>query len=188
MRFLSDSKIKYKDLPNGRCEKALALQRSEAMYCYITKPLIDGLAKLFAGKNVLEIYAGRGHMSALLHEQGVSIKSTSLVQGHDASRDLGHVFDVEEMDAVSAVEKYRDWIDYVLVCWPTTDYGMVNMLKNLPKDAPIVFIGEVTDYTVSPPFLGSCATDEFFDAVKEKEGLDIQYETFGHSKLKLFTT
>lgn len=180
--------IKYADLPDGLCEEARNHQARERIFTYINKQLIDGLVGMFEGKNVLEAYAGRGHVSALLSERGVNVKSTSLRQGHDASESLGHVFDVEDMDVVSAVETYKDWMDFLLVCWPTTDVGLYRALKILPKDVPIVFVGEVTDYSISPPFLGGCSTDEFFQNVHQNDDLNgrVAYESFGCAKLRVF--
>lgn len=184
----SPTPLLYQDLPNGLCDKAYSEQRREGIFTYISKPLIDGLCSILNGQNVLEVYAGRGHVSALLHERGINIKSTSLRQGHDGSSSLGHVFDVEDIDAVSAVEAYKDWMGALLVCWPTTDNGMFNVLKQLPKDIPIVFIGEVTDYTINPPFLGGCASDDFFHNVRENKELTqaINYQTYGASQFKVF--
>lgn len=99
---------------------------------------------------MLEVYSGRGHLAALLAEQGVEIKATSLLHGHDASEDLGHVFLVEDIDVVSAIRKYGDWAKVILVCWPTTDSELFRSLSFLSNDIPIVFIGEITDYQRKP--------------------------------------
>lgn len=165
------------------------MQVSQRLYGYLSKTLIDDLSGFLSNKRVLEVYAGRGHLSSLLAERGVEIKSTSLRQGHDFSADLGHVFNVEDLDVISAVVKYHDWLDVLLVCWPTTDLGLFKSLKWLTKDTPIVFIGEVTDYSRKPfPFLGGCATDEFFDAVVEmKEATRlIRYPTHRCDQLKIY--
>jgi len=180
--------IKYAELPTEFSYEALEKQRRERIFTFLSKGLIDEFTRLFKGKNVLEAYAGRGHVSALLHEQGINVKSTSLRQGHDGSSALGHVFDVEDMDVVTAVHTYRDWMDCLLVCWPTTDPGLYKALNLLPLDVPIVFVGEVTDYSVSPPFLGGCATDEFFDNVHSNEEMtkELKYQPVGHQQLKVF--
>ncbi|WOF81929.1 hypothetical protein P5704_024340 (plasmid) [Pseudomonas sp. FeN3W] len=181
--------MKYEELPEGICSKSIDLQVSQRLYGYLSKTLIDDLSGFLSNKRVLEVYAGRGHLSSLLAERGVEIKSTSLRQGHDFSADLGHVFNVEDLDVISAVVKYHDWLDVLLVCWPTTDLGLFKSLKWLTKDTPIVFIGEVTDYSRKPfPFLGGCATDEFFDAVVEmKEATRlIRYPTHRCDQLKIY--
>jgi hypothetical protein len=175
-------------LPDGTCEKAVALQARQCLYGYLSRPLIDDLVAFCAGHRVLECYAGRGQLSALLAEQGVEVKATSLRQGHDASHSLGHVGDVEELSVTEAVAKYRDWLDILLVCWPTTDGGLERTVELLGEGARIVFIGEVTDYGRSPPFLGGCATDGFFEAVEEVPGTRglIRYPTFRQDVIRVY--
>lgn len=180
--------IKYAELPIKYDAAAFEHQRKERIFTYINKPLIDDFVRLFQGKNVLEAYAGRGHISALLQERGINVKSTSLRQGHDASYELGHVFDVENIDVVTAIHTYKDWMDYLLVCWPTTDQGLFKALNLLPLDVPIVFVGEVTNYEISPPFLGGCSTDEFFSNVHVNQELSecTAYTSIGHQQLKIY--
>lgn len=181
--------LKYADLPRVFNQEAFEQQRRERIYTSIDQSMIDEFVRLFKGKNVLEAYAGRGHISALLNEQGITVKSTSLRQGHDASYELGHVFEVEDMDVVTAVHTYREWMDFLLVCWPTTDQGLYKALNILPLDVPIVFVGEVTDYTISPPFLGGCSCDEFFDNVHHNIELSegIKYKPSGNQQLKILS-
>ncbi len=185
---MSPAPIRYKDLPDGLCPHARQLQNNERIFGYLSKPLIDDLVAFIDCQNVLEVYAGRGHLAALLAERGVSIKSTSLRQGHDGSYDLGHVCEVIEMDAVSAVVAHRNWADILLVSWPTTDMGLTEAIKYLPTDVFIIFIGEVTDYNQKPPFLGGCATDKFFENVQEIKELSelIRYPTYGCDKIKVY--
>lgn len=157
----------YDDLPDGTCVRAAHYQGREALYGYLSKQLIDSLAGFFAGRRVLEVYAGRGHLSALLQARGVESKATSLRSSHDGSEMLGHVIEVEDLSVGDAVLRYRDWFDVLLVCWPTTSEALYRVLSLLPAGALIVFIGEVTDYSRQPAFLGGCASDAFFDAVEE---------------------
>lgn len=178
--------IKYKSLTRGASHQSAHVQGNQRIFGSLSKDLIDDLVEFCSGKNVLEAYAGRGHLSALLAEQGVAIKSTSLRQGHDGSEFLGHVFDVEELSVTEAVMKYGDWMDILIVCWPTTDTGMERVLPLLPKGVQIIFIGEITDYTCKPPFLGGCATDAFFEGVEEVEGFSLRYPTIRMDKLKVF--
>lgn len=180
--------ITFKSLPVETDYSISTRNRMDGIYVSLSQTLIHGLVGLFQGKNVLECYAGRGHMSALLNEQGVSIQSTSLRMGHDQSGILGHVYPVEDISVEDAVAKYADWMDYLLVCWPTTDSGLEKALEHLPTDVPIVFIGEVTDYTISPPFYGGCATDRFFEMVEpipELEG-KVSYYSFSQDKIMFY--
>lgn len=176
-------------LPDGVSDEGIALHRREALYGYLSKPLIKDLSSYLDGKKVLEVYAGRGHLAALLSEQGIDVKATSLRQGHDASYELGHVYCVEDMDSVTAVKTYGGWADVILTCWPTTDPGLLRSLPFILDTQTIVFIGEVTDYFAKPfPLLGGCATDEFFESVVEIADSDgiIRYPTPRIDKIKIY--
>ncbi len=181
--------LAYADLPDGLCEKAAEYQSRAALYTYLSKPLIDSLTAFLAGRNVVEAYAGRGHLSALLREKGIAIRPTSLRSGHDASGTLGHVIVVEDLSVAEAVTRYRDWMDVLLVCWPVADDSLRRALAYLPEGCLIVFIGEVTDYTRKPfAFLGGCANDGFFEAVEERRDLTAQlrYPTFRQDQIKVY--
>lgn len=180
--------MKYEDLPGGACSNAGCEQRYEALYGYMSKPLIDSMANLFQGKRVVEAYAGRGLLSSLLIEKGVSVHATSLRMGHDGSESLGHFIEVEDCSVIQAVTKYADEMDYLLVCWPISDDTLWRALAYLPEHVRIVFIGEVTDYTCTPSFLGGCASDRFFESVVECEELTAQlcYPTPRQDKIKVY--
>ncbi|AYG47718.1 hypothetical protein DV532_25850 (plasmid) [Pseudomonas sp. Leaf58] len=182
--------LTYDQLPvNALDTTAVDAQRSEALFITLSKTLIDSLARFFEGKRVLECYAGRGHLSALLQQQGINIKPTSLQMGHDQTAELGYVTEVEILSVLEAVNKYRDWMDVLLVAWPISDESLYRVLPELPAGCPIVFIGEVTDYTLQPfPFLGGCASDRFFDAVQEQPELTAQlkYPTRRQDTIKVF--
>jgi hypothetical protein len=181
--------LAYEDLPTSACPEVADRQRDEALYVTLSKPLVDSLVKFLEGKKVLECYAGRGHLSALLQSKGIDIKPTSLQMGHDYSAEKGHVTEVELCSVMQAVQRYRDWMQVLLVTWPTTDDSMFRVLPHLPRGCPIIFIGEVTDYARKPfPFLGGCATDEFFAAVRELPELtqQLEYPTCRQDTLKVF--
>jgi hypothetical protein len=178
--------LSYKDLPDTPTESAVNLQRNEGLFGFMSKPLIDDLESYLHGKNALEVFSGRGFLSALLAERGVSIKATSLQQGHDQTYELGFACSVEALDVTSAILKYRDWMDVLIVCWPTAVPALYHSLDVLPDDVPIVFIGEVTDYSKPFHFLGGCATDEFFESVCEVQGVNIRYPTYRQDKVKVY--
>lgn len=180
--------MKYEDLPDGASFDVGHDQRCQALYGYMSKPLIDSLAKLFEGKRVVEAYAGRGVLSSLLTEKGVNIRATSLRMGHDGSESLGHLMEVEDCSVIQAVSKYAVEMDYLLVCWPISDETLWRALAYLPEHVRIVFIGEVTDYNSTPRFLGGCASDQFFDSVVECEDLTAQlcYPTPRQDKIKVY--
>lgn len=180
------SPLRYADLPNGLCRQAQLSQATQGLYGYLSRPLIDSLARFCDGKNVIEAYAGRGHLSSLLKEQGIAVKATSLQSSHDGSADLGYVHPVEQISVHDAAVKYADWMDVLLVCWPTSDSRLFWTLPWLPPATKIIFIGEITDYTRNPAFLGGCASDAFFDAVQSVPH-DLSYPTFRQDQIAVFT-
>lgn len=179
---------RFLELPDDVCYATAAKQKAECLYTYLSKPLISSLAKFLQDKNVLEVFAGRGHLSALLRDQGISVHATSLRSSHDGSNNLGHVIEVEDLGVIEAVSKYSDWMDVLLVAWPTTTGDLHRALASLPNHALIAFLGEVTDYGSTPPFLGGCATDAFFEAVEELPDLTerLRYPTPRLDKLKVY--
>ena len=180
--------MKYEDLPEVACFDVAREQRLQGHYGYMSKPLIDTLSNLFKGKRVVEAYAGRGLLSSLLKSKGVDIRATSLRMGHDGSDDFGHLCDVEDCSVSQAVVRYASEMDYLLVCWPLANETLWRSLAYLPEQVRIVFIGEITDYTSTPIFLGGCATDQFFESVVECEDLTAQlsYPTPRHDAIKVY--
>lgn len=131
----------------------------------VNQEFIDELSAKLRGKRVLEVFAGNGLMAALLHARGVDIVATSILSSMDA-HERGLYHPIQEMDAVEAVLTLHQDCDVLLMCWPTVTQKAVRaaMHWSAIKDAPIVFIGEYTDY--SKNHLGGCATDEFFEMFK----------------------
>jgi hypothetical protein len=127
----------------------------------------DELKTWIDGRRVLETFAGNGFLAAALAIRGVDIVSTSLFSGHDCHH-LGMHHDVVELDAAAAAERYGDERDILLMCWPTTVEATTLAALNWGRK-PIVFIGEVTDYSLGMGGLGGCATDLFFDVTEETE-------------------
>jgi hypothetical protein len=125
---------------------------------------IHELALHLQGQRVLEIFAGNGCLAAWLTSCGVHVTPTSLFTGHD-SHELGLYSPVEELDATRAVLKHGRSHDVLLICWPTVTRDVLAAALLWGEDKDIVFLGEMTDY--SKNFLGGCATDEFFEAVRE---------------------
>lgn len=182
------SRLFFDDLPLTSSVSANASQRASGNFAFLSRPLLEDLAAFLGGKRVLEVFAGRGQLSALLDELGVEVIPTSLRQSHDMSEVLGHVIEVEDLDCVSAVLKYADTFDVLLVSWPTTSSALFKSVAHLAPHTLILFLGEVTDRSCVPPFLSGCATDEFFDAVVEVPELTakIRYPTPARDVVKVY--
>jgi hypothetical protein len=128
----------------------------------------DELKTWIDGRRVLETFAGNGLLADRLARRGVDIVSTTLFSSHDCHHLGIHYKDVIEMDAVSAVERYGEECDILLMCWPTTVEATTIAAFGW-GEKPIVFVGEVTDHRLGIAGLGGCATDLFFDITEEIE-------------------
>lgn len=180
------STLTYADLPAGLDLDLRDLQRAAGNFTFYSRELIDSLVEHLTGKRVLEVFAGRGQMTALLRDQGIEVVATSIQNCHDRSEDLGYCVEVEQLGVGEAVQAYADWLDVILVGWPTTCPSLARAVRHIPARAEVVFIGEVTDWNCNPPFLGGCATDEFFAAVEEVPGHQLRYPTYGCDTIKVY--
>lgn len=122
------------------------------------------LARITNGKNVLEIFSGNGLLAKKLADLGCHITSTSILSGMDA-HDINLFFDVENIDCITAVEKYKDSHDYLLVSWPTVTRAAVDALDLWGEEKPIIYIGE--SHMTDPDMRGcvGCATDDFHESL-----------------------
>ena len=85
--------------------------------------------------------------------------ATSILSSMDAHQ-MGLYYPVENIEAQEAVAKYGQDCDVLLMCWPTVTNAALFCAQDW-GNKPIVFIGEVTDYSLN--HLGGCATDEFHE-------------------------
>lgn len=181
-------RLTYDDLPQGLSRRSQNVQGRHLQFGYLSRTLIDDLVAFLDGRNVLEIFAGRGQLSALLQEQGVSVVPTSLRMAYDGSEKLGHVIDVDDLEASKAILQYRDWMDVLLVCWPEANEALCRAVRHLPPHALIVYLGEISSHATIPPFLGGCASDAFFESVEEVPELTakLRYPTFRQDQIKVY--
>lgn len=152
-RRLSDSQANRLPLP-AHCE------RFTGVFWKPSSKFIDELATYLKGRKVLELFAGNGYLAGLLAAEGVEVLSTTIFSGHD-THEYGLYHDVEELSAVDAVLAYGDSRDILLVSWPTVTNAVLQAALLWGPGRPIVFIGEMTDY--SKGHYGGCATDDFFE-------------------------
>jgi hypothetical protein len=87
--------------------------------------------------------------------------STTIFSGHD-THERGLYHPVVGCSAVEAVLDYGDSSEVLLVCWPTVTKAVLQAALLWGSGRPIVYIGEMTDYTKFGTG-GGCATDEFFE-------------------------
>jgi len=124
----------------------------------INKESLDIISNL--SNRILEIGAGSGWLSFLL-SKNIDIIATdikSVWKNSETNLPINY-FAIEEMDAVSAVEKYPD--RDILTCWPTYEkpwaFESVNKIRS---DQILFYIGEG---------YGGCTADDSFHDLLDRE-------------------
>lgn len=125
------------------------IYRENFGWSIIDEHSLERIKNHIIGKKTLEINCGIGAWTFCLRSFGCKIIATDLYK-HDSSWIV-----VEQLDAVSAVEKYNDKCSALFCCWP--DYN-----KDYAYEALIRFTGDTVIY-IGEGKTGSCATDSFFD-------------------------
>ena len=118
-------------------------------YSIVDKHSLELIKNHIIGKKTLEINCGKGFWTCCLRLLGCDVVATDLI-----TQDSFWI-PVEQLDAVSAVEKYNDKCSVLLCSWP--DYNMdyaYEAIRRFTGDT-IIYIGEDK--------CGCCATDSFFD-------------------------
>lgn len=140
---------------------------------------LDVLVAKLKGVRVLEIFAGTGNLGQALSSRGVDVISTGL-WSDSYHHGQGKLDCVEELDALSAVLKYRENVDVLLASWPIADDIMLACAASFPGD--IFLVGEL--YHKYPGAMGysGVASDNYFDCVKLLEP-PVEMEGVGRSML-----
>jgi hypothetical protein len=109
-------------------------------WCLPTVEWLNSMERLLAGKRVLEVCAGNGHIARLMRARGIDWTATDIEPGHP---------NVEKMNALEAVEQYKP--DVIFVSW--IPYGSDLDVRLASLGIPMVIVGE----------LGGCTgTDAFY--------------------------
>lgn len=129
----------------------------------ITKKLCRALAEFIGDRKVLEVMSGLGCLAKGLRDEGVEIKATdNFTYDRYSNRDQrsdAFIDDIENIDAVEAVNKYGKGYDLLLISWAPygnpIDYKVLTTMRSVNKDMEIIWLGESVG--------GCCGSDEFFN-------------------------
>jgi hypothetical protein len=132
-------------------------------FTLISNDWIIPLSKWIGDKRCIEVMAGCGSLTYALKQQGVNIFATDDFSwksgGDDGWNDTKNYWtDIENIDAIDAIQKYGNNIDIVFMSWPYMDdtaYRVLLELRKVYKDAIIIYIGEGE--------CGCTADDDFFN-------------------------
>lgn len=133
------------------------LENQYGMWAYISAPFTNEIANFLNGKKALEVMAGNGYISKGLRENGANVICTDNLAWKKENETGKHlVTDVESLDAIDAFKKYKDEIDYIIMCWSPDgidiDWRLLSAIREYGKDIPLITIGEKYGATDSQQF------------------------------------
>ncbi len=135
------------------------LEDTYGMWSYVNAPFAKALADYINGAPVLEIMAGNGYISKGLrnnnaNQQIYTTDSQAWVKENETGKHP--VTKIEKLDAISAIKKYGDQVDYVIMSWAPdkdeTDWEVLQLLRRDYPDIKFLVIGEKNGATNSKKF------------------------------------
>lgn len=128
-------------------------------FCLVAYDWVRELATGLKDKKCLEIMAGSGALSKALQDCSVDIICTDSYENESNyySSWKNHFTEVENIDAMEAIEKYGKDVDYIICAWPP--YNESNFTKALNRhhelnpNSKVIYIGEEE---------GGCTADDTF--------------------------
>ena len=148
------------DIEDMRFRPAIVEASSWALIAY---EWVRPLAAWIGSRRCLEVMCGRGVLAKALRDCGVSVIATD--NKSMCSRQWWETapwIEVEQLDAVEAIEKYGSGIDLVICSWPPygspAAYQALLKMREMASDALMLYIGEINAYTN--------ANEDFFNSVE----------------------
>lgn len=134
------------------------LEDQYGMWAYISAPFVSDLADYVKGHGVLEIMAGNGYISKGLRDLKQPVFATdSLAWKNENQTGNQQVTTVEKLDALDAIRKYQDQVDYVIMSWSpdglNIDQRVLQTIHEQPnQNLKLIAIGEKNGATNSDAF------------------------------------
>jgi hypothetical protein len=107
---LSVFKFFWKFITN---KNIMPLINQKGIYCFYSKPLINKLSRIIAGRKCIEIAAGDGTLTKFLNEKGIDCIATD---DYSWQHYITYSDCVEKIDAKVALQKYNP--EVVICSWP----------------------------------------------------------------------
>ncbi|TPR18935.1 SAM-dependent methyltransferase [Apilactobacillus timberlakei] len=133
------------------------LEAEYGMWAYISASFTNGIAKYINGKKALEVMAGNGYISKGLRDAKADVICTDSMSWQKEN-ETGHhlVTNIEKLDANAAFDKYKNEIDFVIMCWSPDgvdiDWQLLQKIREYNKDIQLIVIGEKYGATDSKSF------------------------------------
>lgn len=135
------------------------LEDTYGMWSYVNAPFAKALSTYLDGHPVLEIMAGNGYISKGLRNNNSSQKIyTTDSQAWVSENETGKhpVTKIEKLDALAAIKKYGDQVDYVIMSWAPdkqeTDWEVLQLIRQDYPQLQLLVIGEKDGATDSKKF------------------------------------
>lgn len=132
-------------------------------YCLLAYDWIRPLAEWIGQRKCLEIMCGSGALSKALQNCGVDIKATddySWNDNHAVPWFRDSWTEIEQLNALQAIEIYGAEVDLVICSWPFLSddcYRALLKMREVNPAATMLYIGE---------WYGATASDAFFKAAQ----------------------
>lgn len=135
------------------------LEETYGMWSFTNVSFISSLSDYLKGAPVLEVMAGNGYLSKGLKDKRptqtvFTTDSTAWVKENQTGRHP--VISIEPLDALAAVDKYADQVEYVIMSWaPDKGEADWDLLEHLREHYPalkLLVIGEKDGATNSKRF------------------------------------
>lgn len=107
----------------------MPLAARRGIYCFFSRPFVEGVARIIGDAPCLEIGAGDGALAGFLSREGVNIRATD---DYSWSAFIQYGKNVEKIRVKEALKKYRT--DTVICSWPPP----LNDFERFVFDAPWV--------------------------------------------------
>lgn len=133
------------------------LEEQYGMWAYISAPLVADIADYVGDSAVLEVMAGNGYISKGLKDLHKTVYTTdSLAWTTENQTGKHQVTDVEKLDAIAAIQKYQDQVDYVIMSWSPDglpiDQEILATLRQSARPLKLIVLGEKNGATNSKQF------------------------------------
>jgi hypothetical protein len=125
------------------------------MFAFVCWEWVKPLVEWLGNRRVLEVMAGAGWLAKALREKGIDVIATDN-GSWPKERGWTPQSEVEELDALLAIEKYADQTDILVMSWPYMDdraFEVIKLWDKLKPGAMVIYIGESD---------GGCTADEQF--------------------------
>lgn len=154
------------------------LEDTYGMWSYVNAPFAKALADYLNGAPVLEIMAGNGYISKGLRNNNANQRIyTTDSQAWTRENETGKhpVTTIEKLDAISAIKKYGDQVDYVIMSWAPdkeeVDWDVLQLLRHDYPDVKFLVIGEQDGATNSKKFWQEAQLNQDEDLQKVNQQL-----------------